>query len=94
MPVTLHLKAKPNSRQNRLEVAADGSITVRLKAPAHDGKANACLLAYLAEVFGVSKSGVALLTGHTAPFKKVQVLELEDAAVQQTLARYRVEGGA
>ena len=89
MPVTLHLKAKPNSRQNRLVVAPDGSITVRLQAPAHDGKANACLLAYLAEVFGVSKSSVELLTGHTAPFKKVQLLGLDEAAFQLTLAQHR-----
>ncbi|MCB2379637.1 DUF167 domain-containing protein [Hymenobacter sp. BT635] len=89
MSVTLHLKAKPNSRENRLVVAPDGSLTVRLRAPAHDGKANACLLAYLAEVFNVSKSSVELLTGHTAPFKKVQVRGLEEAALQQVLARYR-----
>ncbi|TGE17558.1 DUF167 domain-containing protein [Hymenobacter elongatus] len=89
MPVTLHVKAKPNSRQNLLVVALDGSILVRLKAPAQDGKANACLLAYLAEVFGVSKASVELLTGHTAPFKKVLLTTLDEAALQNTLARYR-----
>ena len=87
MPATLHLKAKPNSKVNQLLVAADGSVTVRLKAPAQDGKANACLLAYLAEVFGVSKSSITLATGHTAPFKKVVLETLDDAALQQVLAQ-------
>ncbi|WP_045687395.1 DUF167 domain-containing protein [Hymenobacter sp. AT01-02] len=88
MPV-LHLKAKPNARTTQLVVGPDGSITVRLQAPAHDGKANACLLAYLAEVFGVSKSSVTLLSGHTAPFKKVEITDLTEQAFQAALQPFR-----
>ncbi|GAA4372577.1 DUF167 domain-containing protein [Hymenobacter koreensis] len=87
--VTLHLRAKPNARANALQVAPDGTVTVRLKAPAHDGKANACLLAYLAELFGVSKSSVELLSGHTAPFKKVHLASVDETALQTVLQRYR-----
>lgn len=85
----LHLKAKPNARRNLLSLAPDGRVTVRLQAPAQDGKANACLLSYLAEVFGVSKSSVVLLSGHTAPFKKVELMGLSEAAVQATLEQFR-----
>ncbi|GAB2790321.1 hypothetical protein GCM10027175_31100 [Hymenobacter latericoloratus] len=88
MPV-LHLKARPNGRRNQLEVAPDGSVTVRLNAPAQDGKANACLLGYLAEVFGVAKSSLTLLSGHTAPFKKVEVGGLSPAEFEAVLARFR-----
>lgn len=88
MPV-LHLKAKPNARHNHLSLAPDGSVTVRLHAPAQDGKANTCLLGYLAEVFGVSKSGVVLLSGHTAPFKKVELAGLSEAEFRATLERFR-----
>ncbi|GAB3228480.1 hypothetical protein GCM10027346_13080 [Hymenobacter seoulensis] len=89
MPV-LHLKAKPNARRNLLELAPDGAVTVRLDAPAQDGKANVCLLGYLAEVFGVSKSSVTLLSGHTAPFKKVEVAGLSDEQFRVVLERFRV----
>ncbi len=89
MPATLHLKAKPNSKKNQLLVAADGTVTVRLQAPAQDGKANACLLTFLAEVFGVSKSSITLVTGHTAPFKKVQFDTMEDSTFQQVLTQYQ-----
>lgn len=85
----LHLKARPNSRRTLLEQAADGSWLVRLQAPAQDGKANACLLAYLAEVFGVSKSGVTLLSGHTAPFKKVELAGVTEQQVQAVLHQHR-----
>ncbi|WP_226271093.1 DUF167 domain-containing protein [Hymenobacter pini] len=86
----LHLKAKPNSRRTQLERAPDGSLLVRLQAPAQDGKANACLLAYLAEVFGVSKSGVTLLSGHTAPFKKVEIEGRTDAELTAVLQQLRL----
>ncbi|GAB3287704.1 DUF167 domain-containing protein [Hymenobacter tenuis] len=89
MPV-LHLKAKPNTRRNLLELAPNGTVTVRLNAPAQDGKANVCLLGYLAEVFGVSKSSVTLLSGHTAPFKKVEVAGLSDEQIRVVLERFRV----
>jgi uncharacterized protein (TIGR00251 family) len=84
----LHLKAKPNARQNALSVRPEGTVTVRLHAPAHDGKANACLLAYLAEVFGLPKSQLTLLSGHTTPFKKVDLAGLSDETLRATLARF------
>jgi uncharacterized protein YggU (UPF0235/DUF167 family) len=51
----LHLQAKPGSRVNQLAIGPDGGATVRLNAPAQEGKANAALLAYLAAVFGIAK---------------------------------------
>lgn len=89
MAAILHLKARPGARANQLLVAADGRVTVRLQAPAQDGKANACLLAYLADIFAVSKSSITLLTGHTAPFKKVQLETLDAARLQAVLGRYQ-----
>ena len=83
----LHLRAKPGAKTTALQVEANGAVTVRLKAPAQDGKANACLLAYLAEVFGVSKSSVELVSGHTAPFKKVRIAGVEETVGQAVLTR-------
>ena len=87
----LHLKAKPGSRTNQLLVGPYGSVTVRLHAPAQDGKANAALLAYLAELFGTSKSRIELLSGHTAPFKKLALLDVDDNQLAAVLARHRAE---
>ncbi len=87
--MTLHIHAKPNARQNQLLPGPDGRWTVRLAAPPQDGKANAALLAFVAEVFGVAKSSVQLLSGHTAPFKKLEVTGLSEAEGEAVLARYR-----
>ncbi|MGI4737096.1 MAG: DUF167 domain-containing protein [Janthinobacterium lividum] len=85
----LHLHAKPNARQNQLLPGPSGRWTVRLAAPPQDGQANAVLLAYLAEVFGIAKSSVQLLSGHTAPFKKVGLSGVSEEAGAAVLARYR-----
>ena len=85
----LHLKAKPGSRTNQLQAGAGGQLTVRLNAPAQEGKANAALLAYLAAIFGVAKSRVVLLSGHTSPFKKVELVDIDDAEAQQLIAKLR-----
>ena len=86
----LHLRAKPNARHNQLLRAADGALTVRLQAPPQEGQANAVLLAFLAETFGVPKSNVTLLSGHTTPFKKVEIEGVSEEDSQQVLAKLTV----
>ena len=88
----LHVKAKPNARANQLLVAATGELMVRIKAPAHAGQANTELVAYLAQVFGLPKSSVTVLTGHTAPFKKIRLDGLSDEDCRLALAQYRGDG--
>jgi len=85
----LHLHAKPNARRSQLLPGPDGRWLVRLAAPPQDGQANAELVAFLAEVFGVSRRDVQLLSGHTAPFKKVEISGLSDEAGAAVLARYQ-----
>ena len=84
----IFLHAKPNARQNQLLPGPDGRWMVRLAAPPQDGQANAELLAFLAEVFGVAKRDVQLLSGHTAPFKKVEISGLSEEAGAAILARH------
>ena len=85
----LHLQAKPNARRNELQPSSAGRWVVRLAAPPQNGQANAALLAFLAEVFGVPKRRVALLSGHAAPFKKVELSGVSDIEGAAALARYR-----
>ena len=86
--MTLHRHAKPNARRNQLLPGAGGRWRVRLVAPPQDGQANAVLVAFLAEVFGVPKRSVELLSGHTAPFKKMEIHGVSDAEGAAVLARY------
>ena len=65
---------KPGSRKGpAVEVADDGTLTLFVREPAIDGKANKAALALLAEHLGVPKSAVRLVAGQTSRIKRFSV---------------------
>ena len=71
----LQIKVKPNARQSKFEQQADGSWVAQVTAPPVDGKANAMLIAMVADYFGLRKSQVSLKTGANGRWK---LIEIED----------------
>ena len=69
----ISVKVKPNSKQQQVTQADDGSFTVHLKSPPVDGKANAELIQLLAKAFGVSKSAIRIKTGASSKNKLVEI---------------------
>lgn len=67
------VKVKPNARRSVLEPGDDGVWLAQLKAPPVDGKANAELVALVAEHFGVPKSRVRIAHGAGGRTKRVEV---------------------
>ena len=65
--------ASPGARRSEVAGIADGRLRLRLAAPAHEGKANAELVRFLAAVLEVPKSAVTLATGAGARRKLVRV---------------------
>ena len=57
----------------------DGVIRLKLQAPAVEGKANAALVAFLAETLRVSKAAVNLKGGRRSRLKQVEVQGLDRA---------------
>lgn len=72
MRIAIHVKA--NARRSTVGGMAAGSLAVRVKQPAVDGKANAAVLEVVAEAFGLRSRQIRLLLGQTSPRK---VLELD-----------------
>lgn len=72
MPV-LHIKAKPNSRTSALLAQADGTWLAQLKSPPVGGKANAELVALVAQTFGCAKSAVMIKSGAGGRLKRVTI---------------------
>ena len=71
----LQVKVKPRSRISLLEQAPDGTWVARLKAPPVDGRANAELVALIAERFGCRKAAVTIKAGAGGRTKLVKVEE-------------------
>jgi uncharacterized protein (TIGR00251 family) len=70
---TLQVKARPGARSSSLEQQPDGSWRAELKAPPVDGKANAELIALVAQHFGLRKSQVKIKSGAGGRGKLVEL---------------------
>lgn len=76
MKISVHLK--PNSRhREEVVVNDDGSLTIYIKAPAIEGRANVAAMKLLAKHFGVTSSKVKLLRGASSKYKVFEVDKAE-----------------
>jgi uncharacterized protein (TIGR00251 family) len=74
----LRLKVQPKAKRTRLEgvvADADGGAALKIAvgAPPEDGKANAAVIALLAEALGVAKSAISVVSGATDRRKLVEI---------------------
>ena len=70
---------KPNSKHREEVVAGDdGSLMVFTKSPAVEGRANEAATRLLAKYYGVSKSRVRLVRGHTSKHKVFETDTLQE----------------
>lgn len=84
----LALHIQPGAKKSGVAGLHGEALKIRLAAPPVDGKANAALLAYLAEVLNIPKSAVSLKSGQSSRQKVVRV-EGVDAARLSSLATAR-----
>ena len=69
----LHLKVKAGARITELNQSEAGEWQLKIAAPPVDGKANDAIIEFLAKHYKVPKRAVTILSGHTAPFKKIEI---------------------
>lgn len=67
------VKVKPNSKKQAIVEEEDGSLTVHLKSPPVDGKANKELIELLAKKFNVPKSSITIQLGLSGRNKLVNI---------------------
>jgi uncharacterized protein (TIGR00251 family) len=83
--VTITVRVVPRASKSEIVGMHDGCIKVRLAAPPVDGAANAELGKVLAKAFGISKSGVEILSGETSKTKRVRIIGASDATIASVL---------
>lgn len=71
--LVLRLRVQPRAARDGFAGVMGDALRVRIAAPPADGRANARLLAFLADAFGVPRSRVELLAGHGARHKRVRI---------------------
>ena len=67
------VKVKPNSKQQSIKEETDGSLTIHLKSPPVDGKANEELIKILAKKFNLPKSKIRIKSGLSSRQKLIEI---------------------
>ena len=69
----IYVTVKPNAKRADITPISDTEFRVAVPAPAQNGKANEALVEILAGYFGVPKSTITILRGHSARKKLVEL---------------------
>lgn len=78
-------KIVPGSSRTTVSGVLDNMVKIKVAAPPEKGKANECLVAFLAKQLGVRKNAVAILSGQTNPVKQVRVAGISAARLIERL---------
>lgn len=79
------VKVVPGASRTRIQGLHGDALKVQVAAPPEHGKANAAVLALLAEALGTTQNQVALVRGASSPRKTIAVRGLAAAWVVQRL---------
>jgi uncharacterized protein (TIGR00251 family) len=90
MLIRLKVRVIPNARKNAVVGFTGDEIRLKIKAPAVDGKANAALIEYLAELANVPRSRIAIKAGEKA---RTKIIEIDGPSSDQVLARVKAHLG-
>ena len=72
--VVFAAKITPGSNRTAVAGLFDEMLKIKVSAIPQKGKANKCLLEFLAKQLGVKKKAVSIISGQTNPIKHIQVL--------------------
>jgi uncharacterized protein len=78
----LAIRVTPRASKNEIvDILADGTVKIRLTAPPVEGKANEALIQFLSDVLEVSASRIEIVAGSTGRDKLVSILNMDAQAV-------------
>ena len=79
------LRVQPRSSRNAIAGVVGEAVKLAITAPPVDGKANQAVIEFLAELFRVPKSSIAIVSGETGRNKLIAVRGLSAEQVRKAL---------
>lgn len=73
----LEVKVIPRARENAVVEFKEGVLKVKIKGAPVKGEVNENLIKFFAEIFGVSRGQIRIISGMTGPRKRVEVMGLK-----------------
>jgi uncharacterized protein (TIGR00251 family) len=80
--VVFGVKVVPEASRTEISGIMGDKLKIKVSAPAEKGKANRCLVEFLAKIIGVKKSDVSIISGQTSRSKQIQVLGISDESLR------------
>ena len=74
--ITFAVRVQPRAKRNAVVGELGEALKISLTAPAIEGRANEACIEFLAELLGVPRSSVVMISGHTGRNKVVRVTGL------------------
>ncbi|HNX93431.1 MAG TPA: DUF167 domain-containing protein [Syntrophomonas sp.] len=71
--VAFKAKIVPGSSKTAFAGILDGMLKVKVSAAPEKGKANKCLIDFLAKKLGLKKKDISIISGATNPVKQLQI---------------------
>lgn len=87
MSARVSIHCTPRSGRESIDVLPGGELSVRVTAPAKDGKANAAVCRLVAKTLGVPKGAVCVVRGETARHKVLEIDGMGQDDAVSALAR-------
>lgn len=72
--VVFTARITPGSSKTALCGLFDGMLKIKVAAPPQKGKANQCLVEFLAKQLGVKKNAIHIVSGQTSRIKRLHIL--------------------
>jgi uncharacterized protein (TIGR00251 family) len=82
---TLNVRVHPGARRNAITGTHDGALKISLTTPPTDGRANAALIAFLADHLHIPRTYIKLVTGATTRTKTLHLEALTPEALTAAL---------
>jgi uncharacterized protein (TIGR00251 family) len=83
--VILNLHIQPGAKRSEVVGLHGTALKIRLAAPPVDGKANACLIDFLAKLLALPKSSISLVSGQSSRSKRIAVANLAADEIRKRL---------
>jgi uncharacterized protein len=83
---TFSIKVHPRARKNAITGIVGDALKLALTAPPVEGKANAAVIEFFADLFEIPRSSVTIASGETSRNKVVRISGINRTMVEQRLS--------
>ncbi len=84
--ITIRVKVHPRAKKNAITGTVGNAVKLALTSPPVDGKANEACIRFFAELFGVPRSAVTIVSGETNRTKIIQIVQISRDQAEMLLS--------